>query len=76
MRVRYVCVCCITWTDNEYFGKVDNLSRQQAKCGNVEAWPGNVEVDMGYLHGRNTSGDPPKSVPTRSLWEEWRYLAL
>ena len=49
MRVRDMCVCGITWTDNEYFGKVDNPSRQQAKCGKVEAWPANVEVDMGYV---------------------------
>ena len=67
MRVRDVCVCDITWTDNEYFAKVDNPSRQQARCRKLEAWPGNVEVDMGYFRGRNTSGDPPKSVPTRNF---------
>ena len=64
MRVRDVCVCDITWTDNEYFAKVDNPSRQQARC---RKWPGNVEVDMGDYRRRNTSGDPPKSVPKRNL---------
>ena len=43
MRVREMCVCGVTWTDNELTAEVDGPSRQQARC---REWSGNVEVDM------------------------------
>ena len=52
MRVRDMCVCGVTWTDNEKFAKVDDPSRQQARC---RKWSGNVGVDMMTMLQRGIS---------------------
>ena len=68
MRVRDMCVCGVTWTDNENFAKVDDPSRQQARC---REWSGNVGADMMTMLQKEISESGGDILHSNRSSEQW-----